>query len=95
MLCISLQGITAPSYGAQSSSFPDTNSSGNNLESVTVTASHTPVSIRDTASAITLITKQEIDRRNATSLSDLLRNVPGFAVNQQGSRGALDRKSVV
>ena len=94
MLCISLQGITAPSYGAQSSSFPDTNSSGNNLESVTVTASHTPVSIRDTASAITLITKQEIDRRNATSLSDLLRNVPGFAVNQQGSRGALTQLRV-
>ena len=52
------------------------------------------MSIRDTASAITLITKQEIDRRNATSLSDLLRNVPGFAVNQQGSRGALTQLRV-
>ncbi len=91
---LSLHGMIASSYGAQTSLTTDTDYFVDSLESVTVTASHTPVSIRDTASAITLITKEEIDRRNAASLSELLRNVPGFAVNQQGSRGALTQLRV-
>jgi vitamin B12 transporter len=69
-------------------------SANSDLESITVTASHTPVSIRDTASAITIITKDEIQRRNVSNISDLLRNVPGFSVNQQGSRGAITQLRV-
>ena len=76
-------------FGAQT---PFTSKS--DLETITVTASHTPVSIRDTASAITIITKEEIQRRNVSNISDLLRNVPGFSVNQQGSRGAVTQLRV-
>ena len=93
-LCLALQGISAQSNGATSTIAPKKSESSNSLESITVTASHTAVSIRDTASAITIISKEEIERRNTATISDLLRNVPGFAVNQQGSRGAITQLRV-
>jgi len=71
-----------------------TNHTPGNLESITVTASHTAVSVRDTASAITILNKEDIERRNSSSVSELLRNVPGFAINQQGSKGAVTQLRV-
>ena len=53
LLCISVEVL-----GAQTPFATKTD-----LTSITVTASQTPVSIRDTASAITIITKEEIQRR--------------------------------
>ncbi|MCH7743957.1 MAG: TonB-dependent receptor [Proteobacteria bacterium] len=64
------------------------------LETVTVTASRTPLEIGDAGSSISIISKEQIQRRNATNLADLLRGVPGLAVSQQGSLGAITQVRV-
>ncbi len=61
----------------------------NLLETVTVTASRTPLQIKETGSSISVIGKEEIRRRNATNLGELLRVIPGISVSQQGSLGAI------
>ena len=57
------------------------------LETIVVTASRTPVSIAEAGSAVTVIDREEIDRRQASFVSDLLRDVPGLAVSQSGGAG--------
>ena len=59
------------------------------IENIIVTASRTPVIPENVGSAITIITRDEIRRRGASNLADLLRDVPGLAVSQQGSLGAV------
>ena len=59
------------------------------LEHLLVTASLQPISINDVASSVTVITAAEIEQRQVKYLSDLLRNVPGFAVSQAGGPGTL------
>ncbi len=57
------------------------------LDDMLVTAGLQPISINDVASSITIITREEIEQRQVKYLSDLLRNVPGFAVSQAGGPG--------
>jgi vitamin B12 transporter len=61
----------------------------NPLEMITVTASRTPLQIQDAGSSVNIIDKEQIRRRNATNLGELLREIPGVSVNQQGSLGAV------
>jgi len=61
----------------------------NELETVTVTASRTPIEIIKTGSSVTILDEAQIKQSQASNLSDLLRSVAGLQVNQQGSRGAL------
>ncbi len=56
------------------------------LEVVTVSA--TPVSITEAGSSVSIITAEDIRIKNAATLHELLREVPGFAVSQSGSSGA-------
>ena len=58
------------------------------LETMLVTASRTPLSISETGSAITLITRDQIERRQAVFVADLLRDVPGLAVSRAGGPGS-------
>lgn len=64
------------------------------LETITVTASRTPLALSDAGSSISIISKEQIQRRNATNLADLLRGIPGMAVSQQGSLGAITQVRV-
>ena len=64
------------------------------LETITVTASRTPLKVGDAGSSISIIGKEQIQRRNATNLTDLLREIPGMAVSQQGSLGAITQVRV-
>lgn len=57
------------------------------LDDMLVTAGLQPISVNDVASSITIITREEIEQRQAKYLSDLLRDVPGFAVSQAGGPG--------
>ena len=82
--CNTAFGATNPSQTASSQT-----ASSQTMTTITVTASRTPISIDETASAISILSKQEIQQRNANSIADLLREIPGFAVSQQGSRGAV------
>ncbi len=57
------------------------------LEDLIVTAGLEPISARDIASSITIITREEIEQRQVKTLAELLRDVPGFAVSQAGGPG--------
>ena len=60
----------------------------NDYEEIVVSASLLPISIVNSANAITVISKEEIENKAIANLSDLLRNVPGFAVSRSGILGA-------
>ena len=53
-----------------------------------VTAALEPLSARDVAASVTIITREEIEQQQAKYLADLLRDVPGFHVSQSGGPGA-------
>jgi vitamin B12 transporter len=58
------------------------------IEEILVSASLIPIAANRSASAITVIDSDQIKLRAPSSISDLLRDVPGFAVSQSGSLGA-------
>ena len=57
------------------------------LGPVVVTATKTEVPVTQITASVTVITKEEIETRQVTQVSDLLRDVPGLSVTQIGSRG--------
>jgi vitamin B12 transporter len=59
------------------------------IEEILVSASLIPIAANRSASAITVIESEQIKLRAPSSIADLLRDVPGFAVSQSGSLGAL------
>jgi vitamin B12 transporter len=59
------------------------------LEQVVVTATKTEVPLKTVAASVTVITREEIEARQATDVPALLREVPGLTVVQQGSRGGV------
>ena len=58
-----------------------------NLDELVVTAGLQPISLRDVATSVTVITREEIERRQVKYLAELLRDVPGFSVSQSGGPG--------
>lgn len=57
-------------------------------EEIVVTASHLPVSLARSGSSATVITADQIRYRAPVLVSDLLRDVPGFAVSRNGVMGS-------
>ncbi|MEM6514329.1 MAG: TonB-dependent receptor, partial [Pseudomonadota bacterium] len=57
------------------------------VDQIVVTAARTPIEISRVASAITVIDRDAIERREARNVAELLRSVPGFAVSQTGVTG--------
>ncbi|MGH8551669.1 MAG: TonB-dependent receptor plug domain-containing protein [Methylococcales bacterium] len=58
------------------------------LKDMVVSASLVPVPIDQTGTAVTVITAQQIKQQQVVYVSDILRNVPGLAVNRGGSFGS-------
>ena len=59
-----------------------------NYEETLVTASLIPITESDSASSITIITADDIDSLAIANISDLLRDLAGFAVSRSGVLGA-------
>lgn len=57
------------------------------METMLVTAGLQEMPIYEISSSVTVITAEEIELRQVKYLSDLLRDVPGFAVSQAGGPG--------
>ncbi len=64
------------------------------LDDLLVSAALQPVSAIDVASSVTVITRAQIEQRQVRYLSELLRDVPGFAVSQSGGPGTLTQVRV-
>lgn len=58
-------------------------------EAIVVTASSVPESAESTPSSVTVIDREEIERRDARQVADALREVPGLIVSRTGSRGKI------
>src|SRR4051794_22084138 len=56
-------------------------------QEIIVTASALPEEIEETPVAATVITRDDMERREARDVSDVLREVPGLAVSRTGSPG--------
>jgi hemoglobin/transferrin/lactoferrin receptor protein len=56
------------------------------LDTVTVTATKQPRSVGDIAATVSVIDADDIERRNAATLKDLVRYEPGVSVRHDGSR---------
>jgi vitamin B12 transporter len=64
------------------------------LDELLVSAALEPLSSADVASSVTVITREQIEQRQVKYLSELLRDVPGFAVSQSGGPGTLTQVRV-
>lgn len=60
---------------------------GPDLSAVVVTANRLPTPLNEVASSLTLITSDDIARRQATSLPEVLKDAPGLNVVQTGGAG--------
>jgi vitamin B12 transporter len=58
------------------------------IDQIVVTGARTELSVSQIGSAATIITRAEIERREARYVSDLLRSVPGFSVSRSGVAGS-------
>lgn len=56
---------------------------------VVVSASRVPLPTERVGSAVTVVTADEIERKQMRILSDILRGVPGIAINRAGPAGSL------
>ncbi len=77
LLGLSASLITLPSVA-------DDKKSVKKLENMVITANYIPLDKAKIGSAVTVITAEDIKRQQVTYLSDILRTVPGLAVNQSG-----------
>ncbi len=75
----------AASVQAQKTSFNHTQT--NDLSNLIVTAGIAPIEMDQYGGSVTVITAADIEKAQASYLSDVLRQVPGFAVNQSGGPG--------
>jgi vitamin B12 transporter len=74
--------------GAGASVLPANASADDALEQIIVTGARTPIAAADIGSAVTVITRDDIDSRQARYVTDLLRAVPGFSVSHSGVVGS-------
>jgi vitamin B12 transporter len=96
VLLVASAGALAQQPAAQAPAVPQRNAAETPAasrdaagERIIVTGTAVPVALREVGSAVTVIDREAIERRNAAYLQDILREVPGVAVNQAGSFGQL------
>ncbi len=58
------------------------------IDQIVVTGARSPLPVEQIGSAVTVITREDIERREARHVTDLLRTVPGFSVSHSGVTGS-------
>lgn len=71
--------------GAAVNDFNISLSVGNISETVTVTATRTQLATSDTAVPVSVLTKEEIEQKNVSTIGDALRDLPGVTTVNEGS----------
>src|SRR5205085_2541364 len=56
-------------------------------DQIVVTASALPETVESTPASVTVVTKDDIDKRAARDVADVLREVPGLTISRTGSPG--------
>ncbi len=92
LILTSQPGAAQSPPGDASQQPPDVATTGRDVEhlpEIVVSASRVPLAARSVGSSITVITADDIKRKQARVVSDLLREVPGVAVHRSGTPGTL------
>ncbi|VVO38961.1 TonB-dependent siderophore receptor [Pseudomonas fluorescens] len=63
----------------------NTEDTGSYTTGATTTATKLPLTLRETPQSVTVVTRQQMDDRGATSVSDVLRNTPGVTMQKYDS----------
>lgn len=63
------------------------NNDGTDIGEVVVTANRISTRVNEIGSSVTVITAEDIAKRKANSVTELLRGVPGVFINESGGRG--------
>ncbi len=58
------------------------------FDQIVVTGSRSPLAASQLGSAVTVITREDIENRQARYVTDMLRAVPGFAISHSGTTGS-------
>lgn len=58
------------------------------LDQIIVSGSRTPLTVNQLGSTVSVITRDDIERREARNVAEMLRSVPGFAISQTGVVGS-------
>ncbi|MDH5621581.1 MAG: TonB-dependent receptor, partial [Gammaproteobacteria bacterium] len=58
------------------------------IDQIVVTGARSPLNVEQIGSAVTIITREDIEWREARHVTDLLRTVPGFSVSHSGVTGS-------
>ena len=61
------------------------------LEDIVVNANRNPAPISQIGNSVTVILREEIERSQVQFVSDILRSVPGVAVNRTGNTGGISQ----
>lgn len=85
LVCLTAFTATAPSM-AQTTS---TQSDAIKLSNVVVTSSRLPQDASDVYSSVSVITRDDLDRTQATHVIEVLQTLPGVSINQSGGPGGL------
>src|SRR5262245_8650564 len=78
-----LAALAAPALGQDSPQIPPASAE------IVVTATSVPENEKDVGSAITVVTREELEKNEIVVVSDVLLSVPGLAVTQSGTPAAL------
>jgi vitamin B12 transporter len=82
-LVVSILVVLSPPLAAQTPAA----AGGAASDTIVVTASALPETIESTPAAVTVITREDIERQEARDVADVLREVPGVLVTRTGSAG--------
>ena len=78
----------APPLLAQPPNTPDTPDTPDKIDRIIVTGARAPIDASRIGNATSIITREDIERRQARYLADLLRAEPGFAISASGGVGS-------
>ncbi|HSD09790.1 MAG TPA: TonB-dependent receptor, partial [Candidatus Binatia bacterium] len=59
------------------------------MDTLVVSATRSPGRVAETAPAITVVTGEELERKQVPTVADALREMPGLTVNESGSQGSV------
>lgn len=80
LLCSSINWVSAPAFAEEAQPSFD-------LENVVVTASRTEQKVFDTQANVTVVTREDLDKKHYTDLGDVLKDVPGVNLQNYGASG--------
>ena len=69
-------------------SFPSISKTNDDIEEVMVTASLAPIVRSRSGNAVSILNREQLQKRKSVSITDLLRDVPGFSVSRAGVLGS-------